>query len=93
MGNLPEGTTDFNRKQRKKNVFDCFYPLPPPFLTAGRVATDGVSAELIEEELVEELEEELQVTRALLARELESEDSSEELLSDLETGSRDAAPA
>jgi len=52
-----------------------------------------VSAELIEEELVEELEEELQVTRALLARELESEESREELLSDSETGSCDAAPA
>jgi hypothetical protein len=52
-----------------------------------------VSAELVEEELVEELEEELRVTRALLARELESEESREELLSDSETGSCDAAPA
>jgi len=62
-------------------------------LTTGRLATDGVSSELVEEELVEELEEELRVTRALLAKELESEQPREELLSDSETGSRDAALA
>ena len=52
-----------------------------------------MSLELVEEELVEELEEELRVTRTSLERELESEDSGEELLSDSETGSSDAAPA
>jgi len=75
----------------KRSFLTYLHLLSPPFLTAGRVATDGVSAELVEEELVEELEEELRVTRALLARELESEDSREELLSDSETGSRDTS--
>jgi len=51
-------------------------------LTAGRLETDGVSSKQVEEELVEELEEEQRVTRALLARDLESEDTREELLSD-----------
>jgi len=92
-GQLARGHKRLYIASRGRRTFlTCFHLLPPP-LTAGRVATDGVSAELVEEELVEELEEELRVTRALLARELESEDSREELLLDLETGSRDTAPA
>jgi len=40
------------RSRGRRTFLTYFIFFPPPFLTAVRVATDGVSAELVEEELV-----------------------------------------
>jgi len=94
VSNLLDGTKDFPSEatargrfaEQVRLSFRLIFTLGiPPFLMAGRLAAGVVSSELVEKELVEELEEELQVTRALLAKELESEDSRKELVLDLET--------